>query len=575
MTTRTTSPSPASPVKPAPDRQVPEDEPTLLVDELGRPDAKTPAKQIRTIVAMPAYNEEKYIAKTIVGAQKSADRVLVVDDGSKDDTVVIARALGALVVQHETNKGYGGALQTIFATAREVGAEELVIIDSDGQHNPQEIPHLLAELRKGPDVVIGSRFVDGNGDGTPADRKAGISVPGRATTMAGTDRAISDFQDGFGAYGKRAIEAIRPGGNGISASSEILLQINDHHLQVAAVPLGVYPDTAGASSTSAVMHGEPCYRGKQIAVVIPAYNEEDLIRETLDGIPGYVARIYAVNDGSADRTGAIIDAYAERDPRIIPIHHNPNRGVGAAITSGYKRAIADGMDVAAVMAGDNQMDPTHLPSLLDPIIDGRADYTKGNRLINEAYREGMPPWRSFGNSLLTFLTKVASGYWQMMDPQNGYTAISVKALAELPLESVYQGYGYCNNLLVWLNIHNMTVRDVAIPARYGREKSKIRYSTYIPRVSKLLLGNFLFRLKTKYIQMGFHPLAFFYLAGAVLAPIGVVGGLITLWEKFVMGYPVLFVHGVLSFLMLMLGMQFLFFAMFFDMQAEKNSAGTN
>lgn len=118
----------------------------------------------------------------------------------------------------------------------------------------------------------------------------------------------------------------------------------------------------------------------------------------------------------------------------------------------------------------------------------------------------MSRWRSFGNSILTFLTKIASGYWQMMDPQNGYTAISTKALAELPLEDIYQGYGYCNNLLVWLNIHGMRVQDVAIPARYGEEKSKIRYSTVHPEVSKLLLFNFLFRLKTKYIHMGFHPL---------------------------------------------------------------------
>jgi len=305
-----------------------------------------------------------------------------------------------------------------------------------------------------------------------------------------------------------------------------------------------------------------------VAVVVPAYNEEKLIGETLSGIPEYVARVYAVDDGSTDRTGEIIEEYARRDPRIVPIHHNPNRGVGAAITSGYRRAVEDGMDIAAVMAGDNQMDPACLPLLLDPIVDGRADYTKGNRLISEAYRAGMSRWRSFGNSILTFLTKVASGYWQMMDPQNGYTAISTKALAELPLDEVYQGYGYCNNLLVWLNIHGMRVQDVAIPARYGSERSKIRYSTYIPRVSKLLLGNFIFRLKTKYIQMGFHPLAFFYLAGAVLTPLGLLGGAITLWEKFVMGYPLLFVHGVLSFLMFMMGMQFLLFAMLFDMQAS-------
>jgi len=470
---------------------------------------------------MPAHNEEAAIAKTVLGARRHADAVLVVDDGSTDETAAIAGALGAIVVRHEVNRGYGGALQTIFSAARRMGAEELVIID--GRHGPAEIPELLAGLRAGNDVVIGSA-------GSPGAE-------------------VRETVDGFGAYGRRAIEAIRPGGNG---ASEILSQV--HGMKVAGVRSG----TADG----------PRYRGKRIAVVIPAYNEEDLIGEVLDGIPDYVAKVYAVDDGSSDMTGAIIDDYARLDPRIVPIHHNPNRGVGAAITSGYKRAVEDGMDIAAVMAGDGQMDPAYLPSLLDPIVDGRADYTKGNRLVNEAYRTGMSSWRSFGNSLLTFLTKVASGYWQMMDPQNGYTAISVKALAELPLDSVYQGYGYCNNPLVWLNIHNMTVRDVAIPARYGREKSKIRYSTYIPRVSRLLLNNFLFRLKTKYIQMGFHPLAFFYIAGAVLAPLGVIGGLITLWEKLVMGYPVLFVHGVLSFLVFMMGMQFLLFAMLFDMQAN-------
>jgi len=488
----------------------------LLVERLAGQAKQRCERAIRTLVAMPAYNEEAYIAKTIVGAGRHADAVLVVDDGSEDATVPIAEALGAIVVCHETNKGYGGALQTIFATARDLGAEELVIIDSDGQHDPGEIPGLLAELRAGNDVVF------------PA----------------------ADPQSGFGAYGKRAIEAVLAGG-----TFDAGVLVADPHLKVA-----------GARSGSAA--AEPRYRGKRIAVVVPAYNEEDLIGETLDGIPDYVAKIYVVDDGSADMTGAIVDDYAHRDPRFVAIHHNPNRGVGAAITTGYLQAVEDGMDIAAVMAGDNQMDPAYLPDLLDPIIDGRADYTKGNRLINQAYRKGMSPWRSFGNSLLTFLTKVASGYWQMMDPQNGYTAVSIKTLKTLPLTEVYQGYGYCNHLLIWLNICGCRVSDVAIPARYGREKSKIRYSTYIPRVSKLLLGNFLFRLKTKYIQMGFHPLAFFYAAGAVLTPIGVLGGLVALWEKFVMGYPVLFVHGVLSFLVFMMGMQFLFFAMLFDMQAN-------
>ena len=473
-----------------------------------------------TIAAMLAYNEESSIAKMVLGCKKYVDRVIVIDEGSSDSTAEIAAALGAEVVRHEKNRGYGAALRSCFEAARQMGADRIVIIDPDGQHNHAEIPELLAGLQEGNDAVL-----------------------------QGTESL-----SGSGAYGRRAIEAIHINGDDGSAGSEIRAQIQ--HMKVATL------------HTDRATGGEPRYRGKRIAVVVPAYNEEKLIGETLGGIPDYVARVYAVNDCSSDRTGEIMEDYARRDSRIVPIHHNPNRGVGAAITSGYKRAVEDGMDIAAVMAGDNQMDPAQLSSLLDPIVDGRADYTKGNRLISEAFRTGMSRWRSFGNSILTFLTKVASGYWQMMDPQNGYTAISTKTLAELPLDDIYQGYGYCNNLLVWLNIHSMRVLDVAIPARYGQEKSKIRYSTYIPRVSKLLLFNFLFRLKTKYIQMGFHPLAFFYLAGAVLVLLGLLGGAITLWEKFVMGYALLFVHGVLSFLMFMIGMQFLLFAMIFDMQAE-------
>lgn len=213
------------------------------------------ADAVRTLVAMPAYNEEAYIAKTIVGAQQHADKVLVVDDGSNDDTVRIARALGAIVVRHETNKGYGGALQTIFYTAREIGAEELVIIDADGQHNPGEIPRLLAELRQGNDVVIGSRFIEGMDSYIPRYRKVGMKVLDTVTTIAGTNLAITDSQSGFRAYGRRAIEAIRISGEGMSAGSEILIQISDHRLKVAEVPIQVRYDIEGTSSENPVSHG--------------------------------------------------------------------------------------------------------------------------------------------------------------------------------------------------------------------------------------------------------------------------------------------------------------------------------
>jgi glycosyltransferase involved in cell wall biosynthesis len=210
---------------------------------------------------MPAYNEEAYIAKTIVGARRHADAVLVVDDGSTDETVAIAEALGAIVVRHATNRGYGGALQTIFSTARGMGVEELVIIDADGQHDPGDIPRLLSELRSGKDVVIGSRFLEGSAGDIPAYRKVGMKVLDAATTLAGNGLAITDSQSGFRAYGRRAIEAIRPSGEGMSAGSEILIQAGDHHLQVAEVPIHVRYDIEGTSSENPVSHGVGVNRG--------------------------------------------------------------------------------------------------------------------------------------------------------------------------------------------------------------------------------------------------------------------------------------------------------------------------
>ncbi len=309
------------------------------------------------------------------------------------------------------------------------------------------------------------------------------------------------------------------------------------------------------------------YRGHRIGVVVPAYNEEMLIGETLSGIPDYVDKIYVVDDGSTDRTTEIVKEFAKKDSRIILIRHERNRGVGAAIVSGYKRALEDGMDIVAVMAGDNQMDPKYLPDLLDPIVEGKADYAKGNRLLSPEYRRGMSKWRFFGNSILTFLTKIASGYWHIIDPQNGYTAISRRALERIDLDSIYPWYGYCNDLLVKLNVYGFRVVDVPHPARYGKERSKIKYSKYIVKVSWLLLRDFIWRLKMKYIVLSFHPLVFFYLFGAILCILGFFGGIYSLYYKFILGGSI-FVRGVLSLLIFIIGLQFLLFAMLFDMQQE-------
>ena len=315
------------------------------------------------------------------------------------------------------------------------------------------------------------------------------------------------------------------------------------------------------------------YKEHTVSVVVPAYNEELLIVETLESIPDFVDKIYVVNDCSKDKTQERIDAYIPKDPRVVSLSHEVNQGVGAAIVTGYRASLADCMMITAVMAGDNQMDPAFLPKLLDPIIAGKVDYTVGNRLTNPNYRHGMSKWRFFGNAVLTFLTKIASGYWQMSDPQNGYTAITRRALETVSLDAIYPRYGYCNDLMVRLNVYGFRMRNVPHPARYGREKSGIKYMTYIRKVSYLLLRDFLWRLKMKYIVHGFHPLVFYYLFGVIFCLIGLTGGIITLVEKIALGENVLFDHGMLSLIIFTLGLMFLFFAMLFDMQAENGDYG--
>ena len=201
------------------------------------------------------------------------------------------------------------------------------------------------------------------------------------------------------------------------------------------------------------------------------------------------------------------------DPHVVPIRLDRNRGVGGAIKTGYRRAFEDGIDVTAVMAGDGQMDPDQLDRLLDPIVEGRAAYAKGNRLRGREHHESMSNWRLFGNILLTFLTKVASGYWAMMDPQNGYTAISLEALETLDLDTLYEQYGFANDVLVALNTHGFRIADVTMPAVYGEERSHIRYRSFVPNLSWLLLIGFGRRLGRKYVLTEFHPLALLYAIG--------------------------------------------------------------
>ena len=259
--------------------------------------------------------------------------------------------------------------------------------------------------------------------------------------------------------------------------------------------------------------------GKTVAVVVPAYDEVALIADTVAGIPSFVDRIIVVDDASRDGTAEKALSFA--DPQIEVIVHERNRGVGAAIVSGYKRALAERVDVTAVMAGDNQMDPDELEGILGPVLRGEVDYAKANRLISGRAWELIPRSRYLGNAVLSLLTKIASGYWHVADSQAGYTAISLAMLERLDLDRVYSRYGFPNDLLVHLNVVNARVRDIPSRPIYNvGERSGIRIRKVVPRISWLLLKGFFWRLREKYVIRDFHPLVFFYLLGFLMTGLG-------------------------------------------------------
>lgn len=252
------------------------------------------------------------------------------------------------------------------------------------------------------------------------------------------------------------------------------------------------------------------YKGKRIGVVVPAYNEEELILEMLEGIPIYVDKIFVINDCSSDSTLKIIQKRNTIDQRIIIINHIKNKGLGQSLIDGYIASKNTDLEITAVMAGDNQMHPDDLPKLLDKIIDEEYDYVKGNRLLHQNIGS-MPKYRFFGNSILTVLTKFATGYYFSMDPQCGYTAIKNSALKKIPIEKMTRGYGYNADILCMLNIQQFKVSDVEVRPIYDREKSKIKLWKYIPKTSWILTKLFFKRLWQRYVILDFHPLVLFYI----------------------------------------------------------------
>ncbi|MFQ5779384.1 MAG: glycosyltransferase family 2 protein [Nitrospiria bacterium] len=314
--------------------------------------------------------------------------------------------------------------------------------------------------------------------------------------------------------------------------------------------------------------------GKRIAVVVPAHNEEKLIAQVMETIPPFVDRIFVVDDFSRDQTVSIVEAFVQKEPdRVLLIRHSKNRGVGGSIVSGYRRAVDEKVDVVAVMAGDAQMDPADLERIVLPIVRGESDYVKGNRLFRGESWRMIPHYRYLGNSVLSLLTKIASGYWHIADSQSGYTAISLIALRVIDLDAIYAKYGMPNDMLIKLNICNFRVKDISVRPIYNiGEKSGIRLWKVIPGISWLLFKGFVKRMVHKYVIRDFHPLVFFYFLGIGLTPSGFLLGFYLLGLR-LLGYGVTATSALFAAFLIISGLQSLFFAMWFDMEYNKHLRG--
>lgn len=258
------------------------------------------------------------------------------------------------------------------------------------------------------------------------------------------------------------------------------------------------------------------YKNLLVAVVVPCYNEELKVGNVIRSMPELVDRIYVVDDASKDGSvEAARKASTEFGKDVTIIRHEKNAGVGAAICAGYKRAYADNFDLVAVMAGDGQMDPDDLESLLEPVALGHADYAKGNRFKASA-GDKIPAVRLFGNLVLSALTKIVSGYWHVSDTQCGYTVLNRSALAAVRWDDVYPRYGCPNDILTRLNIAEMRVMEVNVHPRYGVDwTSKMKVTRVILPILGLMWRLFLHRMYRKYIYISGHPIVLYYLAGAL------------------------------------------------------------
>ena len=309
------------------------------------------------------------------------------------------------------------------------------------------------------------------------------------------------------------------------------------------------------------------FRKYQIAAVIPAYRVEREIEAVLRRLPAYVKHVIVVDDASPDSTAQIVERFARRDRRVTLLRHESNLGVGGAMVSGFRRALDRGAQIVVKLDGDGQMDASHLPDLLGPLVRGQADYTKGNRFRDVQALRHMPFIRRLGNMGLGFLSKAATGYWNVFDPTNGFLAIRAEVLAQLPLERVDNGYFFETSMLGNLYLLGAAIREVPMPARYRDEVSSLVIHRVLFEFPPKLLLSFLRRMWLKNFIYDFTMLSIYLLVGIPLLAFGVFFGAAKWIQYADLGIPAPTGTVILPTLALILGIQVFLSAVEFDLQS--------
>jgi dolichol-phosphate mannosyltransferase len=301
-----------------------------------------------------------------------------------------------------------------------------------------------------------------------------------------------------------------------------------------------------------------------IAVVIPCYNVATHIAHVIEGLPDYIAWIVAVDDCSKDDTAAILERMQPENTRLVFLRHEVNQGVGGAMLSGYKKTLELGAAIVVKLDGDGQMDPANIEALVKPLLQGKADFSKGNRFRDFRALRAMPIGRRLGNLGLSFIIKAASGYWNMFDPTNGFTAIKSETLAALDFSKIHLRYYFETSMLQELYFVNAVVQDVPMKARYGDEISGLSTVKALFEFPPKLLLAFFRRILLKYYLIDFNVASLYLLVGLPLFLTGLVHGLTNYYRYLSMhvGAPTGTV--VIPTLMIILGFQLLLAAVSYD-----------